>query len=131
MRIERLAVLQWIGLLLGATTWTVAHLVGIGVTEAECNAAGSELWHLSNPAWQAPIMVVSAVLIAAAELCAVAVFAQTRGLDFGDGPPVPSEKPDEASRRPCENEPPETETCVPFSPRRVKIWIMPANPETP
>jgi len=99
MRIERLAVLQWVGLLLGAATWTVAHLVGIGVTEAECNAAGSELWHLSNPAWQAPIMVVSAVLIAAAELCAVAVFAQTRGLDFGDGPAPPSEKPERRRTR--------------------------------
>jgi hypothetical protein len=99
MRIERLAVLQWIGLLLGATTWTVAHLVGIGVTQAECNAAGSELWHLSNPAWQAPIMAVSAVLIAAAEVCAVTVFAQTRGLDFGDGPPLPSEKPERRRTR--------------------------------
>jgi hypothetical protein len=94
MRIERLAVLQWIGLLLGAATWTFAHLIGIGVTQAECNAAGAELWHLSNPAWQTPVMVVSALLIVAAEVCAVTVFAQTRGLDFGDGPPKPSEKPE-------------------------------------
>jgi hypothetical protein len=92
MRIERLAVLQWIGLLLGAVTWTLAHLIGIGVTQAECNAVGTELWHLSNPAWQAPIMITSAVLILAAEVCAVTVFAQTRGLDFGDGPAEPSEK---------------------------------------
>ena len=99
MRVERLAVLQWVGLLLGASTWTVAHLVGIGVTEAECNAAGAELWHLSNPSWQAPIMAVSAVLIAAAEVCAVMAFAGTRGLDFGDGPPEPSEKPERRRTR--------------------------------
>jgi hypothetical protein len=94
LRIERLAFLQWVGLLLGAVTWTVAHLAGIGVTQAECNAAGSELWHLSNPAWQAPIMAVSAFLITSAGVCAVLVFTRTRGLDFGDGPTPPSEKPE-------------------------------------
>jgi hypothetical protein len=99
MRVERLALMQWVGLLLGAITWTVAHLLGIGVTQAECNAAGAELWHLSNPAWQAPIMGVSAALIVAAEACAVVVFAQTRGLDFGDGPPEPHEKPERRRTR--------------------------------
>jgi hypothetical protein len=94
VRVERLAVLQWVGLLVGASVWTLAHLIGIGTTQAECNAAGQALWHLSNPAWQAPIMGVAAAFIVLAEACAVAAFRRTRGLDFGDGPTEPSEKPE-------------------------------------
>lgn len=92
MKVERLAVLQWVGLLVGAIAWTLSHLAGIGVTQAECNAVGRNHWHLSNPAWQAPIMGIAALFIVASEICAIAVFRQTRGLDFGDGPPEPEEK---------------------------------------
>lgn len=99
MKVERLAVLQWVGLLLGATTWTLAHLTGIGVTQAECNAAGQTHWGLSNPAWQATVMGVAALFIVVAEACAVLAFSATRGLDFGDGPPEPSEKPERRRTR--------------------------------
>lgn len=92
MKVERLALLQWVALVGGASVWTLAHLAGIGVTQAECNAAGHALWHLSNPAWQAPIMTVAALLIAIAEVCAILAFRRTRGLDFGDGPPSPEDK---------------------------------------
>jgi hypothetical protein len=88
MRLQRLAVLQWVGLLLGAITWTTAHLAGIGITQAECNATGLTKWGLSNPAWQGTVMGVSAAFIVAAEICAVTVFWRTRGIEFGDGPPV-------------------------------------------
>lgn len=87
MRLERLAVLQWIGLLAGAITWTVAHVAGIGITEAECNAAGATRWGLSNPAWQGTVMGVSLAFVAVAEVCALIVFFRTRGFEFGDGPP--------------------------------------------
>lgn len=99
MNVERLAVLQWVGLLVGASVWTAAHLVGIGVTGAECNAAGRTMWHLSNPAWQAPIMGVAALFIVVAEVCAILAFRRTRGLDFGDGPPEPHEKPERKRTR--------------------------------
>jgi len=99
MRVERLALLQWVGLLAGASAWTLAHVLGIGVTYAECNAAGQTHWGLSNPAWQAPVMGISAVIIVAAEVCAVLAFRRTRGLDFGDGPPEPSEKPERRRTR--------------------------------
>jgi hypothetical protein len=93
MTIRRLARLQWVGLLAGATAWTVAHLAGIGITQAECNAIGGR-WGLSNPWWQGTVMVAAATLVVAAEVCAVVVFARTRGKDFGDGPPEPEEKDD-------------------------------------
>jgi hypothetical protein len=88
MRLQRLAVLQWVGLLLGALTWTSAHLAGIGISQAECNATGITKWGLSNPAWQGTVMGVSVAFIVLAEICAVTVFRRTRGFEFGDGPPV-------------------------------------------
>lgn len=66
MTIRRLARLQWVGLLAGATTWTVAHLAGIGITQAECNAIGGR-WGLSNPWWQGTVMAAAATLVVVAE----------------------------------------------------------------
>lgn len=83
---RRLAVLQWVALLAGAVTWFTAHLVSIGITQAECNAAGAR-WQLSNTAWEGTAIGISATLVLIAEVCAIVVFARTRGTEFGDGPP--------------------------------------------
>jgi Na+/H+-translocating membrane pyrophosphatase len=83
---RRLAILQWVGLLVGAVTFTLAHLAGIGITQAACNAAGTR-WGLSIPAWQGTVMGVSIASVLLAEVCAVLVFLRTRGIEFGDGPP--------------------------------------------
>jgi len=93
MTLKRLALLQWVGLLAGASTWTLAHVTGIGGTFAQCNAAGSR-WNISNPWFQGTLMGVAATLVVVAEACAVVAFTRTRGKDFGDGPPDPEEKND-------------------------------------
>jgi hypothetical protein len=88
MTLRRLAQLQWVGLLFGATVWATGHVAGIGITQAECNATGLTRWGLSNPAWQGTLMAISLTSIVFAGACAVVVFLRTRGLEFGDGPPV-------------------------------------------
>jgi len=93
MTLRRLGMLQWVGLLAGAITWTFAHLMGVGITQAECNAAGAG-WNLSNPWWQGTLMAVAATLVAVAEVCSVLVFLRTRGKEFGSGPMPPEEKDD-------------------------------------
>jgi hypothetical protein len=93
MSLRRLAVLQWVGLLLGASTWTLAHLAGVGITQAECNVAGDH-WSISNPWWQGTLMAVAAVLVALAGGAAVLVFMRTRGKEFGSGP-MPAEEKDD------------------------------------
>jgi len=87
MKLERLAVLQWVGLLVGALAWTSVHLAGIGISQAECNATGAARWHMSNPAWEGTVLGVAALCVVIAEVCAVTVFWRTRGFEFGDGPP--------------------------------------------
>jgi hypothetical protein len=93
MSIRRLAVLQWIGLLAGASTWTLDHIAGVGITQAECNVAG-ESWSISNPWWLGTLMGVAGALIVGAEVCAALVFLRTRGKEFGSGPMPPEEKDD-------------------------------------
>jgi hypothetical protein len=86
MSTRTLGILQWVGMLLGAGVWLAQHYVGYNVAEAACSA-GSSGWGISAHAWQGTLMAVALVLVAAAELCALAVFSRTRGADYGDGPP--------------------------------------------
>ena len=93
MTLRRLGQLQWVGVLAGAATWTAAHVAGVGITFAQCNAAGAA-WDISNPWWQGTLMAVAATLIVGAEVCASIVFVRTRGTEFGSGPMPPEEKDD-------------------------------------
>jgi hypothetical protein len=86
MNVKSLGILQWVGLLLGAGVWLSGHYVGYSVAEAACGT-GSSRWGISNPVWQGALMACALALVLGAEACAVAVFRQTRGADFGDGPP--------------------------------------------
>jgi hypothetical protein len=86
VRLQRLAVFQWVGLLAGALTWTGAHLAGIGINQAECNA-GSANWTIAHDTWQATLMAISLAFVGAAEVCAILAFRGTKGAEFGDGPP--------------------------------------------
>lgn len=86
MKLQRLAVLQWVGLLAGALVWTSAHLAGIGITQAECNA-GSANWSIDHDWWQGSLAAVAVAFVLGAEACAILAFRGTRGAEFGDGPP--------------------------------------------
>jgi hypothetical protein len=93
MSLRRLGILQWAGLLVGAATWTGQHVAGVGITQAECNAAGAS-FGISNPIWQGALMGASAAVIIGAGACAAVVFLHTRGKEFGTGPTPPEEKDD-------------------------------------
>ncbi|HEY7691835.1 MAG TPA: hypothetical protein VH816_05785 [Gaiellaceae bacterium] len=86
MTLRQLGILQWLGLLLGAGVWVAQHLIGSGLTQADCGAGGAG-WGISNDAWQAALALAAAALVLSAEAAAITVFARTRGAGFGDGPP--------------------------------------------
>jgi hypothetical protein len=86
MTLRRLAILQWVGLGLGATAWVVQLVTGYGVTEAECHAGGAR-WGLSNDAWQLALMGVAVACILTAEAAAVTVVRRTNPLSYQDAPP--------------------------------------------
>ncbi len=84
MTLRRLAVLQWLGLLLGAVVWATGHLVGYGLTEAACDSAG---FRIDHDFWQVIATATAAGLVLAAEAAAVAVVRGTRGTTYdGDLP---------------------------------------------
>jgi hypothetical protein len=81
-----LEVLQWVGLLGGALTWTAQLVIGYGVTVASCSRAGAG-WRVDVHAWEIGLTATAAVLVLVSEGAAVAVYRETRGLDYSAAPP--------------------------------------------
>ncbi len=86
MTVRRLAALQWFGLLAGAAVWWAQHLIGLGITQAEC-AVGGRGFGIDNTTWQAATTAVSSVLILIALAAAVVVFLKTGDSSYDGGPP--------------------------------------------
>jgi hypothetical protein len=85
MTLRSLGILQWVGLLLGAGVWAAQHVVGSGITQADCGPAGAG-WGISNDLWQATLTGTAAVLVVVAGAASITVFARTRDAGYGDEP---------------------------------------------
>jgi len=77
--LQRLAVLQWLGLGLGGIAWFSYHLLGYFLTEGSCDSAGFSIDH---DLWQGVLMSVAAALVLGAGAAAVAVLLETRGTSY-------------------------------------------------
>src|SRR5206468_11980954 len=86
MRTRKLAVLQWIGVVVAPLAWTGQHVVGYGVGQARCSIAGTG-WGIGYDTWQLAILAAAGLLVVVSEAAAVLVFLATRGTNYGDGPP--------------------------------------------
>ncbi len=87
MSLRKLEILQWVGLLGGALVWAAQHVLGYGITEAECGAGGLH-WGIQNDVWQGALMAAAAACVVAAELAAISVIVATRRSSY-ESPPVP------------------------------------------
>jgi hypothetical protein len=87
MSLRKLEILQWFGLLAGALVWAAQHVIGYGITEAECGVGGLH-WGVQNDVWQGALMAVSAALVVAAELAAITVIVATSSSSY-ESPPAP------------------------------------------
>jgi hypothetical protein len=86
LSLRKLEILQWFGLLGGALVWTAQHVMGYGITEAECGAGGLH-WGIQNDVWQGALMAAAATFVVAAELAAIAVIVATRRSSYESPPP--------------------------------------------
>jgi hypothetical protein len=86
MSTRTLSVVQWVGVVVAPLAWTGQHVVGYGVGQARCSIAGVG-WGIDYDVWQLAILAAAALLILASEAAAVTVFLETRGVNYGDGPP--------------------------------------------
>jgi hypothetical protein len=68
---------MWFGLLGAPLAWTVQHVVGFGLTQAECNAAG-RLWPVPVDPGTLAVTIAATVVALLAGAAAVAAFLATR-----------------------------------------------------
>lgn len=87
MSLRRLEILQWTGLLLGALAFAAAHVVGFGISQAECGAPGRH-WGISNDVWLGAGLGAAALCVLLAEAAATVVVFRTREESY-ESPPVP------------------------------------------
>jgi hypothetical protein len=85
MRLRRLGIVQWIGVVVAPVAWTLQHVVGFGIAQARCSIGG-EHWGISNTVWELALLAAAASLVLVSEAAAVAVFRATREANYGDGP---------------------------------------------
>jgi hypothetical protein len=85
--VRRLAVLQWLGLLLGAALWGTAHIVGYGITEADCSR-GSSGWGISLDLWEGLVLGIAGSLVLVSAASAAAVVIGTRETSYEAAPPI-------------------------------------------
>ncbi len=86
MTLRRLAALQWFGLVAGGLVWSAQLVIGFGVTQAACGAAGSR-WGIDEEVWQLALLATAGALVVAAEAAATAVYLRTRPAEWSDAPP--------------------------------------------
>jgi hypothetical protein len=86
MSIQRLSILQWVGLLAGGVTWFTSYVIGVGLSEAVCNPASGR-WGIPHDTVQAVLMAVAATIVLAAEAAAIVVFRATRNIEEEEPPP--------------------------------------------
>jgi hypothetical protein len=85
MTLRRLAVFQWVGLLLGGVAWFAYHLAGYSLTEASCD---SVRWNIHHDLWQTVGMVVAAAFVLAAQAASIAVIRGTSYTSYDGEPPA-------------------------------------------
>jgi hypothetical protein len=86
MSMRRLAIAQWIGVVVAPSAWALQHVVGYGIAQARCSVGG-EHWGISNTVWELALLACVGLLVVISEAAAVAVFLATREANYGDGPP--------------------------------------------
>jgi hypothetical protein len=87
MTLRRLAILQWVGLMLGAWVWAAQHLLGWGITEATCNS-GHAAAGIDHDLWQAILTTTAAGLVLGGEAAAISVLRATRETSYESAPPL-------------------------------------------
>ena len=86
-RLQKLAVLQWVGVLVAPFAWFGEFLVAQAIGQVSCSTANVR-WDVSNDAWQITLMVGAGLLILVSEAAAVAVYRGTRESSYLSPPPV-------------------------------------------
>lgn len=86
---RRLGALQWVGLFLGAGAWAAQHLIGLGITQAECYVGGAG-FGIENDVWQGALLGAAGLCVCCAGAASIAVVLATRQTRYAQDSPPPS-----------------------------------------
>ena len=87
MTVQRLSRLQWFGLFAGSAMLATGHILGIGLTYAECNVGGGR-WGIANDPWEMALLSTAALVMVLAAAASAAVIRATQGTSYEDDPPL-------------------------------------------
>ena len=87
MRQLRPELVQWYGLFGAALAWTAQHVVGFGVSYADCLDA-SRHWGLDVVTWMIVVTAVGVTFALLAEAASLKVLRDTRALEYDAAPPL-------------------------------------------
>jgi hypothetical protein len=91
VRLPRLRTLSWFGLLGAPLAWTVQHVTGFALTQAQCGGAGAG-WDVHVDAWTIAVTAPAAAIAILAELASIKVFRETRSAEGAGGSEEPPPK---------------------------------------
>jgi heme/copper-type cytochrome/quinol oxidase subunit 2 len=78
---------MWLSLFGAPVAWATSHVIGWGVSEANCEPAGRQ-WGIAFDTWEW-VMLVAAVLLATTGLVSSAlVYREVKGVDKDAAPPA-------------------------------------------
>lgn len=77
--------LQWFGVFGAAFAWTIFHVVGFALTQADCERVGDH-WSIATDALTTAAMIVAAIVALLGGAAAVVTYRGARGEEH-DGPP--------------------------------------------
>lgn len=83
--LRTLSRIQWLGALAAPLGWAGQHVMGYGIGQAVCSSGGFR-WGVGFDVWQLTLLACTGLVIVISEAAAIAVYRQTRGTNFGDGP---------------------------------------------
>ena len=84
---RRVEILMWLGLFGAPVAWAASHVVGWGVSEANCGVVGRQ-WGISYSTWVVVLGVLAATLAIVGIVGSVLAYREVKGTDKDAGPPA-------------------------------------------
>ena len=78
---------MWIGLFAAPVAWAATHVVGWGVSEANCEVVGRQ-WGIAFNTWEWSMLVLAVLLAGAGIFGSVATYRAVKGTDNDEAPPA-------------------------------------------
>jgi heme/copper-type cytochrome/quinol oxidase subunit 2 len=78
---------MWLGLFGAPIAWAGSHVVGWGVSEANCEIVGRQ-WGINFDAWETVLLVLAVVLALAGLISSALTYREVKGTDKDADPPA-------------------------------------------